>query len=233
MSRRILITRPLAEAEETAGLLRARGHNPLTCPLTEIIFAPVALPQGPYAGYVTTSHQAIGWLARQQAERDIPLFVVGEASAARARDAGFAHVLAGSGDARGIAGAIRKKVAPPVSAPLLYLRAEHVSFDLAGVLKEQGYAMDEQVVYSTRALHVLPEELADTLRTGTVDTALFYSRRSLEICEELVEKAGLSGSLRHIEAIAMSERIARAAAAPWKAIRISPTPDQAGIFSSL
>src|ERR1700686_4211230 len=86
---RALVTRPRAEAESLAEALAARGIDAIIEPLLEIHYR--SEPPPDLAGVqavLCTSANAVRALARLTGERAVPLFAVGEASAARARDAG-------------------------------------------------------------------------------------------------------------------------------------------------
>src|SRR5579885_3249920 len=90
---RALVTRPRAEAVELAAALERRGIAALIEPLIEIRFAD--LPPPDLAGVraiLCTSANGVRALARLTPARGLPLFAVGDATAARAREAGFAAV---------------------------------------------------------------------------------------------------------------------------------------------
>ena len=77
------MTRPREQAAETARLLRAAGHEVLIDPLLEISpLPPPMLEPGEVAAVAVTSANAVPALAH--CPRDLPVFVVGEATAAAA-----------------------------------------------------------------------------------------------------------------------------------------------------
>src|SRR5579862_1986216 len=101
---RALITRPRAEAEALAALLARRGIEALIEPLIEI--AGRVAPPPDFAGVqavLCTSANGVRALARTSAERAVPLFAVGDATAARARTEGFRHVESAGGDIEDLA----------------------------------------------------------------------------------------------------------------------------------
>src|SRR5581483_2853796 len=92
-SLRALVTRPKAEAAELAAALARRGIAAVVEPLIEI--RPLDLPAPSLAGVqavLCTSANGVGALAAAVAERAIPVFAVGDATAARARQQGFRQV---------------------------------------------------------------------------------------------------------------------------------------------
>lgn len=98
----ILVTRPQPDNEKTGASLRARGFDVLLAPMLR--FEPVALPDEPdtdYAAVIVTSANALRAVEPQLAEYgllDLPLFAVGERTAAAARKAGFGTVISADGD---------------------------------------------------------------------------------------------------------------------------------------
>jgi uroporphyrinogen-III synthase len=98
----ILVTRPQPDNEKTGASLRARGFDVLLAPMLR--FEPVALPDEPdtdYAAVIVTSANALRAVEPQLAEYGLlglPLFAVGERTAAAARKAGFGTVISADGD---------------------------------------------------------------------------------------------------------------------------------------
>ncbi len=106
---RLLVTRPEPGATKTADRLRALGFDVETLPLTRIVAvepAPDAVARASDANIVAvTSANALRHAPESLlgSLRSKPVHAVGEATAAAARQAGFAHVLVGGGDASHLA----------------------------------------------------------------------------------------------------------------------------------
>ncbi len=112
---RVLVTRPEDDARSLVAALEARGHEALVAPMLTIapapgVEAPLAL-DGVQA-LVFTSANGARVFARLSDERDLPVFTVGDASAAAARDAGFARVERAGGDVEDLARLIIMRLAP-------------------------------------------------------------------------------------------------------------------------
>src|SRR5436305_9304945 len=94
----VLITRPFAGGEATSRLVASMGWRPLLAPVLKV--APIATqlppPTGLQAVLVTSANALPGLPA---AYHRLPLMAVGDATAARAREAGFAQVHSAAGDA--------------------------------------------------------------------------------------------------------------------------------------
>ncbi len=100
----ILVTRPQPDNERTGASLRARGFDVLLAPMLR--FEPVPLRQQQlgedYAAVIVTSANALRAVEAQLAGSgllDLPLFAVGDRTAAAAREAGFGTVVSAGGDA--------------------------------------------------------------------------------------------------------------------------------------
>src|SRR5215467_8521162 len=130
----VLVTRPLPDGETTAADLRARGFEVVAAPMLR--FEPFGFSddsEAPYGGIIVTSANAIRAVESRLAGSSLlklPLFAVGERTAAVARAAGFDNVLSADGDAA----ALRDLVMETAKAkklkkksPLLYLAGEEIS----------------------------------------------------------------------------------------------------------
>src|SRR5579864_3272658 len=99
----VLVTRPQPDAETTAASLRARGLEALLAPMLR--FEPAAFHEDadtPYGAIIVSSANALRAIESQlHGSRllTLPLFAVGEHTAAFARNAGFKKVISAGGDA--------------------------------------------------------------------------------------------------------------------------------------
>src|SRR5262245_26161466 len=99
----VLVTRPLPDGATTAADLRAQGFEVVTAPMLR--FEPFGFSDDaevPYGGIVVTSANAVRAVESQIAKSPLlklPLFAVGEHTAATARAAGFGKVFSADGDA--------------------------------------------------------------------------------------------------------------------------------------
>jgi uroporphyrinogen-III synthase len=178
---RLLVTRPEADAEQTAMVLRACGHTVVVAPLLRI--EPVEdaeIARKPFDAILVTSANAAPAIARHQRFtelRALPVFAVGGRSAQAMRSAGFAAVTSADGDASDLARLVARRV--NAGASLLYLAGADRAGDLAGRLSGQGFVVRTVVIYRAVAEADLPSAAADAL-AGGVDGVLHFSRRSAE-----------------------------------------------------
>lgn len=178
----VLVTRPAPDNERTASALRARGFEVLLAPMLR--FEPVALPPdvgGDAAGLVVTSSNALRAAApqlRASALLRLPLFAVGDRTAAAAREAGFTQVISAAADATALRDLIADSGVIEARATLLYLAGADISRDLASELAERGFDVITQTVYRMAQVTTLPREVCDAFAANRIEAVLHYSRRS-------------------------------------------------------
>src|SRR5579863_9915244 len=116
---RVVITRPIDDARETASQLAVRGHETVIAPLLEIRYreGPKIALDGVQA-ILATSSNGVRALSQRSARRDLPLFAVGAQTASVAVSLGFCDVRSSNGDARALADAVPAWVTPEDGALL-------------------------------------------------------------------------------------------------------------------
>ncbi len=225
---RVLITRPADLAERTAARARAFGH--------EVVLAPVMAlsPRGGPApalddvqAILVTSRNAVAAVTRLAA--DLPLYAVGDGTAAALHDAGL--VVAGSGDGDGVSLArlLRTRLDPGAGA-LLHPTGEVWARGLADALAAAGFAYRPWVVYAAEATAGLPEDARSALAAGRIDAVTLHSPRSARLFAERLRGAGLEDATRHAAALCLSANVAAAARAlRWREVRIAARSDETGM----
>jgi uroporphyrinogen-III synthase len=177
---RVLITRPSEDANATAQILRARGHEPVIAPLLEIVCREgVGIPSDAKA-ILATSSNGIRALARNALRRDLRVFAVGAQTAEAARLAGFTDILSADGDALDLVKLVIAS-AYPKNAMLLHAAGAETRGDLAGMLQRDGFLVRTVALYDAIPASEIPCDLA------AIDAALFYSPRSAAIFVELAK----------------------------------------------
>ena len=194
----VLVTRPHPDDEATASALRDRGFEVLRAPMLR--FEPVMFSDDEDALYdavIVTSANALRAIASQLADSrlvKLPLFAVGEHTAAAAREAGFTQVMAAKGDAS----ALRDLVLAGVKArqlkkasTLLYLAGADLARDLAGELGEKGFTVVTHTTYRMVPASSLPREICDAFVAHQIEAVLHYSRRSARAFLEAARAGGV------------------------------------------
>ncbi len=217
-----MITRPEADAQATADRVRALGFTPVLAPLLDV--QPVAI--GAVAGFdgvIVTSGNALASLAGCAG---LPLLAVGDATAQRARDAGFRTVFSAGGDAAALALAAPKHFR--VGARLLFATAADEGAPLEHALRQAGFGVERRVAYSVRPATSLPLPARDALLSGRLHAALFLSARTARIFVSVLDPT-LPPHLAGVEALAIGQPAAdELTPLPWRRVRVSlaPTLDQ-------
>jgi uroporphyrinogen-III synthase len=231
---RALITRPRAEAAALGAALAARGVAAIVEPLLEIHYRDRSAPDlAGVQAILCTSGNGVRALARLVGERGIPLFAVGEASAALASEAGFARVASAGGAVDDLVRLVCARLCPEAGR-LLHVAGSVVAGDLGSALAAHGFVVERAMLYDARPAAGFSAATAQALATGSVDFALFFSPRTAMIFVALAADAGLAEAMHGVTAISLS---AAADAAlgdlRWRARHVAERPDQASLLATL
>lgn len=230
----ILVTRPEPGASETAAQLVRLGHQPMICPLLEIVYLDAPIAIGPdMAALVVTSPSGVRALARLTGGRDLPLYSVGDRTADLARELGFHDVFSAAGDVNALADLIVRE--PPRGAGrLLHISGQDVAGDLAGLLHPHGIRLDRHIAYRAQPAMALDGQTMAALADGRVSHVLLFSARTARCFVTLVEKAGLASVMAKLNALCISQTVAGAIEGPaWGEIKVAASPDAAHLLALL
>ena len=232
--KRALVTRPREAAAALAAALAARGVEALLEPLFEIRYrAAPGLDLGDAQAVLCTSGNGVRALALVTAERRMPLFAVGDATAARAREEGFEHVESAQGDAADLTRLAVERLRP-AQGRLVHIAGPVVAGELAERLSRHGFAVERLVLYEARPATALSEAAANALQAATIDAALFFSPRTAALFARLAATAGLDGRLAAVVAVSISKAAdAALAELPWRARAVAARPNQAALLDAL
>lgn len=220
---RVLVTRPEPGASATAARLEASGHASLLLPCLRIKTLAVRLPENP-AALVVTSGQAVEALPARL--HHVPVFCVGDATAAKLRHAGFLRVESAAGDADDLYRLItaRKLIGLHVLAV-----GERHGLALLAKLRAAGVSAVRRKVYTVAPLRRLPDDIRAALAGGSVDAALFYSAETARAFGRL-QPPGTAG----MAAYALSGNVADALTGlPWAQIHAAVAPTEADLMALL
>ncbi|HVB68349.1 MAG TPA: uroporphyrinogen-III synthase [Acetobacteraceae bacterium] len=225
----VLITRPLPTGATTAGAVAALGFVPLLAPALVIRPREVgALPTDLAAIAVTSGNALLGLPALLHR---VPLFAVGDATATRARAAGFADVTSAGADAAALAGLLARR-APP--GPLLLAVGEGQGAALEQTLRAQGREVHRRVLYAAEPAAELPVEAVAALRSGTVAAALFFSAETSRAFVRLAVAAGLADAVGAVRACAIgAPAVVALRTLRWREIRQASRPTQDAMLALL
>ena len=231
---RALITRPQAESEALTAQLAARDIETVIEPLIEITHHAAVPPDlAGVQAILCTSANGVRALARASGERGLPLFAVGDATAARAPAAGFRRVESAGGDVEDLAYLVARRLKPR-AGKLLHIAGSAVAGDLAAALAAEGFAVERAVLYDAIPATALTIRTAQSIAGGEFDFALFFSPRTAAIFARLVEDAGVREGLRPSVAVSISAAAdAMLADLPFRDRVIAAAPTQAALIACI
>jgi len=233
-----LVTRPLEDAAPLVRALADRGIDAILAPLLAIKALPDAARQLTDAligaqALLFTSANGARIFAAASPRRELPVFAVGDASAAAARIAGFRAVTSAGGDVSDLAELVRAKLAPQHGA-LVHAAGSVVAGDLGGALERAGFTYRRAVIYDAVTADALPAEAAAAMRDGALALALFFSPRTAATFVQLVRAADLAHAASAITALGLSEAVAAALATlSWQTLRVAAEPTQGALIAAL
>lgn len=228
-----LVTRPREEAEALAAALAARGIAALIEPMMHIHFRDEDLDLGGAQAVLCTSANGVRALARTTGERALPLFAVGDATAARARAEGFSHVMSAGGNSADLARLAAEQLRPQ-DGRLVHVAGRDIAGDLADALRPQGFFVERAVLYEARPVTALSAAAVRALAAGDFDFVLFFSPRTAAIFARLTAAAGLAQHCATATAISISAAADAALdGVSWRERRIAVRPDQAALLDLL
>jgi uroporphyrinogen-III synthase len=237
----VLVTRPQPDDEATAAALRGRGFAVLTAPMLR--FEPVAFRDDEDARYgaiiVTSANALRGLTPHLNGSRllKLPLFAVGERTAAAARGVGFENVIAADGDVttlRDLVLASVKAMELKKTSPLLYLAGADLARDLSGELGERGFTVVTHTTYRMAPVTGLPRETSEAFAANRIDAVLHYSRRSARAFIEAARSAGVEISALAVPQCCISDAVAAVVRdAGATQVLVAASPDENALFGAL
>lgn len=223
---KIWITRAQPGADATAARVRTLGHQPLVAPLLEVrpIRGAAEVDLAGVGALAFTSANGVRAFAGLSAERDLPVFAVGEATARAARAAGFQHVLSTDGDVTALAHGIADRRAG-LKGVVLHPGALEPAGDLAGALAAEGIAARTIPIYDTQPTVPKPA-LFDAL--PALDVVLLHSPKAARTLAELLA----ARPAPHLRALGMSAAvIAPLAEVPLASREFAASPLEADLLN--
>ncbi len=225
---KLLVTRPVEDAQPLAEKLEGLGHEAVIVPLLAINPRDgIVLPDLPFQALCVSSANGLAAKADLSVYHHIPFFAIGPQSALEARRQGFDHVHDKGGSVEGLVRTICKCIKPE-AGPILYLSGSETTGDLEGKLKTQGFSVSRVIVYD--ALPCKVAELPSLLEGA--DGVLLYSPRTTKLWVAQVQSAGLQERAKTLQHFCLSANVAANLPQDW-AKRISATPDENGMLTLL
>ena len=245
MAKFTLIIRPQPDADRDVDWLNRYGVPSIASPV--MIGAPVLStslahdlgnPED-FTGIIFTSRHAVDAVAKAanaSAWIPKPAFVVGSATAAAAKQAGFQNIIIGSGGGAGLVEPIRQAVANtdhvnPQKANLLWPSAREISFDMTAALHRHNVAVQRLSAYQMTANANFTPPVRAALSKNCISAVIAMSPRSIQILRANMGAAGLGSARNKIYLIAGSDAIAAAAGDGWNHIYTARNPRRSRLLA--
>jgi len=244
---KVLVTRPLLQAEKTADRLRAEGHTPIIQPLLHVVPLNTPPPVVQPGGLVVTSANVIEPLRLSGALTDlldVPVLTTGSATAEALQRAGFTDVDHVDGSALDIVADLPRwtgdkfgKLAAK-SSPLVYAAAKDVAHDLSELGDQLGLTVVTWPVYETETADAFLPEVEALLIAGEIDAILLYSPRTAacfqRLHDDLPDQERVQGSLGALSCVVLSDAIKGMLKAPLRErSMVAAKPTEAALFDLL
>jgi uroporphyrinogen-III synthase len=215
----LLLTRPRAASERFAAACRRRWPKAevVIAPLMEIVPTDEPAPGGDYAGMIFTSSNSVAFAGPGNG---VPAWCVGERTAAAAKRAGFASVMAGETAADLVTFLAQARP----GGRILHPHGVHQRGDVAERLTGAGLDVQGHAVYDQRRLPAGPE-FAVALRRPRVIVPLF-SPRSAALFADAARPFLEPGAVDGPWIVAMSPAVRDALPSGWRqTATVSERPD--------
>lgn len=149
---RIWVTRTAPENRATAARLEHLGHEAVCVPVLDVrAIEAEPLVAAPHA-IVFTSANGVRHHPVDAQMLGVPVFAVGDRTAAEAATAGYVDVRSADGDVFALHRLIRDQLPPP--SRLVHFGGREVAGDLRMMLRRFGYLVDRRVVYAAHAVAI-------------------------------------------------------------------------------
>ena len=250
MAKMTLIIRPQPDADRDVALLMRYGVPALASPSMKRMYQTYELPESVnFSGIIFTSRNAVEAITKlDKVNADIsswaklPVFVVGSATAAAARDAGFSNIIRGTSGGAGllvpISSYFTEKTnkrgsgkSSDTNLPLLWPSAGEISFDLVAALAAYGVGVKRLPVYQMIANDALDTIITDKITQGAIAAVVAMSPRSVQIFRRNLSAAGKASSLARMVLIAGSSAIVAAAGGGWQTVYTSRQPRRSRLLA--
>ena len=256
MAKMTLIIRPQPDADRDVALLGRYGVPALASPSMTSVPQLNKLPDAEkFSGIILTSRNAVDAItksgktniftdtdtnAHSNIWAKLPAFVVGRATAAAARDAGFLNIIPGGGSGAGLLAPIECYFSGKMGSqdgrnhpnlPLCWTSAADISFDMVAALTGHDIEVQRLPVYKMIANDTLDAALANKIEQGAIAAVVAMSPRSVQIFRKNLDAIGKASSLARMTLIAGSAAISVAAGKGWQAVYVAREPRRVRVLA--
>lgn len=217
-SRRVWVTRARPGADRTAGRLSALGFMPLVAPVLAIRRLDARPDLTGVRALAFTSRNAVTVFAGRSGPPSLPVFAVGDTTAAAAREAGFHDVRSAGGDLHALAALIRTEGA---GLSILHPCAAEPAGDLAALVGDAARVTSLAVYEAVKTDIAAPEAW---------DVVLVHSPRAGQALAARLSAEGAGGRIAVVISQAAATRLSVRGLAE---VRIAAAPTEDALLAAL
>lgn len=241
---RIANTRPLNAEDPFSLALKQAGHQVVSGPLSSIEFLDISADQQSQLiaqsidAIIVSSQNSLRSIARfpdlLNPLKGVPLFAVGETTAAYARTLGWTRITVGKGGMKALLPLVYNADFDQ-EARFFYPSAQITSFDVKPSMQARGFQLLQVTVYKTLYPAELPAAFCNRENFSDLQAIAFFAKGSSEHFVKLVqEKFGTDprrlAFLKSIQAWCFSQEIERTIShLPWLETQVASKPSLAHI----
>ena len=204
MSGRILITRPLIDAQNDAEIFERAGYETWIEPLLIIQKTNQNIERPPqHSALIFTSANAVRLFKTN--DKTTPVYTVGPNTKKAAIESGYKTIQSADGNAKNLLQLIKQTGDKNTS--LLFPRGEHTAFPLAQKLREDGYHVIEHISYTATPASEFSQELITHIQQDSVQAVTIYSKRTAENFITLIKQHNLLAQLQNIKLLSISPAV--------------------------
>jgi len=235
MKQKVLITRPINDAQETANILRQKGYDVFCENFLTVHYHEIKIPDlNNFEGLIFTSRHAVRMLCQNTDQRDVPVFTVGDKTAEEASLNKFKDIKSAAGDVGDLVQLLNDNLKSV--KPYLYARGRDVSAPLAEMLL--GQDVNEIILYHTDKNDEISSDCLEMLQKHAFSHILFYSKRTAVAFAEVIEanpqKTALLDGLKEAKALCLgSSMVEYLSILPWQSIEVAQEPNQQALMALL
>lgn len=225
----VWVSRTLPAAYDSAAHLAALGYESLVSPLMQVVFDQSTPDLTGVGALLFTSRNGVAAFSRRFADRQFPVFAVGDATAEAARLAGFQQVASAAGDVAALHRLVRARASRDLGI-LLRVGAAEPAGALIADLAVDGFSVAEWSAY--RTILVDQRRILDDLYAldRPLEAVLIYSPKAAGALSKLLEKRKLSLGQIICISTAASEALRPHTDYP---LHIAKRPDEGSLFAAL
>lgn len=231
MVQKVLITRPLVDANVLAKELDALGFETLIEPMLSIENINADLHDlQQYDGFIFTSANGVRSFSSLSDMRDKTVFTVGEKTAFEAIQSGFTIVQSTGSDVEALTAFLKTQ-----KGLYAHFRGKDVAQSFSNLLGcAADISINEFIIYRAVKTTQISTNILNNMDNNDVSYVLFYSKRTAEIFVELLQCYECTSFVQGIKALCLADSMVECLSVlPWEEIRVAEHPNQRSMLELL